>query len=127
MKPLCIYCNKECKLAPSQRKSRKTPRKYCNSCAVTKRRWKSKIELVNKLGGKCKRCGFTGHPGSFHFHHTDPSNKEFQINSNKLLTKDRFEEVNKCELLCANCHCAEHSNTELLFKMGLLPKDYSWI
>ena len=46
MKPLCIYCNKECKLAPSQRKSRKKPRKYCNSCAVSKRRWKSKIELV---------------------------------------------------------------------------------
>ena len=120
MKPKCKYCGNECKLAPSQRLTRKKPRQFCNSCCVTKRRWKSKIELINKLGGKCMRCGFVGHPGSFQFHHKDPSNKGHQINGNKLLTADRWNEVKKCELLCANCHMAEHSNTDLLLKMGLI-------
>jgi hypothetical protein len=120
MKPSCKYCGKECKLAPSQKEGRRKPRQYCNSCCVTKRRWKSKIEMVMGLGGKCKRCGFTGHPGAFHFHHTDPSNKSHELNGNKLLTKDRWNELAKCELLCANCHHAEHSNTELMKKMNLM-------
>ena len=73
-----------------------------------------------KLGGKCNRCGFTGHPGAFHFHHIKPSEKEHELNSNKLLTKDRWNELTKCELLCANCHQTEHSNTELMKKMNLM-------
>jgi len=92
---------------------------YCNSCRVSKRRWKSKIELVNKLGGKCERCGYDGHPAALQFHHKDPTNKTFQLNSNKLLTKDRNKEVKKCILLCANCHSIEHTNKELLEKFEL--------
>ena len=120
MKPLCIYCNKECKLAPSQLKRLTQPRKVCNSCSVSKRRWKSKLELINKLGNKCNRCGYSGHPAAFQFHHLDPKDKNFNISSAGLISKDRHNEVLKCELLCANCHSIEHSNTELITKMGLL-------
>lgn len=92
----------------------------CNCCRVSKKRWKSKIELIENLGGECVRCGFKGHPGAFHFHHTDPKQKSFEINGNKLLTKDKWNEVKKCELLCANCHQIEHSNTELIKSFGLM-------
>ena len=76
---LCKHCNKEFIIAPSRRsKIKECKRTVCNSCTVSKRRWKSKIELIAKLGGKCQRCGFVGHPGSYHFHHKDPSKKLFQ-------------------------------------------------
>jgi len=116
----CKHCNKEFKSHPSKN-GNKAQRTICGSCSVSKRRWKSKIELVEKLGGKCERCGFVGHPGAFHFHHKDPKQKSHEINSNKLLTKDRWDEIKKCELLCANCHCTEHSNTDLIKSFGLLP------
>jgi predicted HNH restriction endonuclease len=116
----CKYCQNTIKNPPSQQaKTRECKRTVCNSCRVTKRRWLSKIELVTKLGGKCERCGFQGHYGAFHFHHKDPSTKSHEINANKLLTKDRWDEIAKCELLCANCHQIEHSNTKLLEKMGI--------
>ena len=117
-KPICKYCGKECKQAPSQL-GHKT-RSQCNSCGVTKRRWKTKIELVESMGGKCNRCGWSGHPAGLQFHHKDPSTKSFMLNGNKLLVKECKEEAKKCELLCACCHSIEHSNTTLLTKMGLL-------
>lgn len=112
----CMYCNKTFNLPPSQTSKRKA----CNSCSVSKRRWKSKIELVNKLGGKCQRCGFNDHPAALQFHHKNPEDKNFTLSSAGLISKDRWKEVEKCELLCANCHSIEHSNIHLLNKMGLL-------
>jgi hypothetical protein len=119
-KPICKYCGKECKLAPSQKKRSRVVRTQCNSCGVTKRRWKTKLEMVEAKGGKCERCGWSGHPGGFQFHHKDPSKKEFTISGNGLLLKERWSELDKCELLCACCHSIEHSNTELIKRMGLL-------
>lgn len=119
-KPSCKFCGKECKLAPSQRVRNRNPRTQCNSCCVTKRRWKSKIELIGLLGGKCERCGWIGHPAGFQFHHKDPSEKDFMLNGNGLLLKNRVQELSKCELLCACCHSIHHANTELIQKMGIL-------
>jgi hypothetical protein len=111
---ICKHCSKVIKDKARPNAS------ICGSCRVSKRRWKSKIELIEKLGGKCLKCGYAGHPGAFHFHHLDPTFKNFEINSNRLLRKDRFEELDKCSLLCANCHCIEHSNTNLLKSFNLL-------
>jgi hypothetical protein len=118
--PKCTFCLKEFKPVPSKQSKSSSRRTICNSCAVSKRRWKSKIELIQKLGNKCNRCGYDGHPGVFHFHHKDPKQKLHEINGNKLLTKDRHEEIKKCELLCANCHHIEHSNNELIKKFGFI-------
>ena len=116
----CKHCNKEFKSHPSKQSKKNSRRTICGSCAVSKRRWKTKIEFVELLGGKCQRCGFKGHPGVFHFHHKDPSQKSHELNGNGLLTKERYNELLKCELLCANCHQIEHSNTDLIKSFGLL-------
>lgn len=47
---------------------------------------------------------------AFEFHHKNPLEKDFQIGpaankSWKVLEK----ELNKCELICSNCHKIEHS------------------
>jgi hypothetical protein len=96
----------------------------CGSCRVSKRRWKSKIELVEKLGGKCNNCGYDKHPGALHFHHINPKKKEYELNSNNLLSKNRFKELDKCILLCANCHSIEHANNKLLKSFGLLNEEW---
>jgi hypothetical protein len=123
----CKHCEKEFTVSESRtRKSGKpSKRKVCGSCAVSKRRWKTKIELVEKLGSKCVECGFTGHPSSFHFHHTDPTSKSFSINGNKLLVSERYEELKKCELVCANCHSVKHTNNDLLKKFGFWKKEWN--
>lgn len=71
-----------------------------------------KHQLIIYKGGKCERCGYNKCEGALQFHHKDPSQKEFslgQINLSKELNMDiLYKEVDKCELLCANCHAEEH-------------------
>ena len=72
-----------------------------------------KVSFIRRLGGKCDYCGleYNGTNGAvFEFHHDDPSSKEFGIGSeltNKSLEELKAE-VDKCQLLCANCHQIEH-------------------
>ncbi len=54
-------------------------------------------------------CG-ENHPACLHFHHRIPAEKEFEI-CDAVLTraKSRIEaEIEKCDVLCANCHAKLH-------------------
>jgi predicted HNH restriction endonuclease len=72
--------------------------------AVGKARWDTFKRTL-----KCTKCE-QNHPAALDFHHTDPSEKE-NIVSN-LISSGRFaaamEEVQKCIVLCANCHRIHH-------------------
>jgi len=70
--------------------------------------WAKKIKAVNILGGKCGRCG---DDNIFHLalHHKNPKDKISGINNLKFNRWSIIEkEVNKCELLCHNCHQEHH-------------------
>lgn len=59
---------------------------------------------------KCSRCPET-HPATFDFHHRDPSQKTTNIAHiyQKGWGLERIqEELDKCDVLCANCHRKEH-------------------
>lgn len=62
----------------------------------------------------CEKCGYSGIYGSLDFHHKNPDIKEFEIGSKaQVYSKERFElemvpELEKCILLCPNCHRQEH-------------------
>jgi len=74
---------------------------------------KRKVRFIEMLGGKCAICSikYDGNNACmFDFHHRDPNKKKFNINSalsNKSL-KDISEEIDKCDLLCSNCHRLLH-------------------
>ena len=73
-----------------------------------------KQRLVDLKGGKCVRCGYGGHQAAFDLHHRDPSKKGFSFSKIKLTSfkknKDKImEELDKCDLLCKNCHAIEHA------------------
>ena len=75
------------------------------------RRWRKKNTLIERLGGKCVRCGFDDHPAALEFHHKDPATKEFTISPNMTRSIELLErEADKCILLCSNCHQIEHSS-----------------
>jgi len=68
-----------------------------------------KQEAMEYLGGKCKCCSLKGPHRIMHFHHIDPSTKEGEWDEmRKWSWKRRKAELDKCHLLCANCHGAVH-------------------
>ena len=85
----------------SQRWKKKNP--------VSKWRRRTKQYLIGLLGGKCIRCGYSKPClSAYHFHHTDPKEKDFGL-SGKCWSLGRLEtEARKCILLCANCHAEIH-------------------
>jgi hypothetical protein len=75
------------------------------------KRWiDRKLAAIDYKGGKCCDCGFTGYYGVFHFHHRDPSQKLADWSKIRLWSWDKVQaELDKCDLLCANCHAIRHA------------------
>ena len=58
----------------------------------------------------CKQCG-ENHPGCLDFHHRDPSEKELdicQMVQSGWSKRTILKEIEKCDVLCANCHRKLH-------------------
>ena len=73
------------------------------------RQRKNKVKAIEYLGGKCEDCGIVGHPSIYDFHHLNPEEKEHT--PNKLRGRSwevQLKEINKCILLCSNCHRLRH-------------------
>jgi hypothetical protein len=91
--------------------------RYCSECfsKYTSRRYLSrKLALVEFLGGICSVCDKPAHFSAFHFHHTDPSTKEFTWNRlRRKSTKEVIKEIKKCTLICSNCHSETHTSSEI--------------
>lgn len=67
-------------------------------------------KLMLELKTPCVKCGDT-RPWVIHFHHIDPTKKEFLVTLEAVMTKDWevvLEEASKCACLCANCHTEFH-------------------
>lgn len=65
---------------------------------------------IKYLGGKCICCGYDKYPSSLDFHHKDPLQKDPNFATKRGWSMDRLkEELDKCILLCKNCHAAFHA------------------
>lgn len=70
-----------------------------------------KYELVESKGGKCEICGYDKNYAAFDFHHINPKEKSFKLDSRVISNTNIIKlkkEVEKCMLLCANCHREIH-------------------
>ena len=92
-----IFCSKNCK----------------NKQSVDTYRKKVKLTAIEYMGGSCIDCGYNKCPAAMHFHHLDPSQKDFRISQTTNLEK-MYIELAKCVLLCANCHAERHWLTKEL-------------
>jgi hypothetical protein len=78
-----------------------------------RRRDKRKNILIEKFGNKCHDCEKSFHKCAYDFHHLNPLEKKFEI----APSLDRnwesiLEEVEKCIMLCSNCHRVRHYNED---------------
>lgn len=109
-----MHCHKHGDTEFSLQKSGKTKRWKCLKCevdAVQKRRDKIKVMAVAYKGGKCVCCGYNRYIGALEFHHTDPTQKDFGISASGYTRSwdSIMSELDKCVLVCANCHREIHS------------------
>ena len=86
----------------------------CNKCrteAVQRRRKKLKQLAAEYKGGGCCVCGYNRCLEALDFHHIDPNEKEFGIAASGIIVSwERVKkEIEKCVLLCANCHREFHA------------------
>lgn len=120
--PLFQHQEKTCILCKEKFMSNNIKRLYCYNCipeglnsteSIRLKKRKLKEILVQYKGGKCSFCGYDKCLGALQFHHLDPTKKDFtisQVNLNETnFSIDMLKtEVDKCILLCANCHAEEH-------------------
>ena len=84
---------------------------HCKTCRKqyqADRLRERKREAVEYLGGKCQDCGLVSHACVYDFHHRDPSQKDFTLGKNFKSFASIKDELDKCDLLCANCHRIRH-------------------
>jgi len=84
--------------------------KTCHNKKTLIRQRKLKEEAVSYKGGVCTSCGGSFHPAIFDFHHTNPEEKDFSFAQQKCtkMNEKLKKELDKCVLLCANCHRLAH-------------------
>jgi len=105
---------KECEIHGTTIFSYRTDNRFrcrkCSSDAVIKRRQNLKKMSVEYKGGKCSLCGYNKCISALAFHHLNPNEKDFQI-SGKSISWDKIKnELEKCILVCSNCHQEIHTN-----------------
>jgi len=87
--------------------------KTCDAATVSNLRRATKLKAITYKGGACSRCSGVFHPAVYDFHHVDPLEKEADPGS--LMGrkwKVVKEELDKCILLCSNCHRLTHAEEE---------------
>jgi len=102
---ICPICKKE-----TVRKfcSPKCKSKFYNNKSIQRQRaFERKKQVIILLGSKCSICGYNKNLTCLTFHHLDPTQKEFQIDSRKFANcklEILQKEISKCVLVCRNCH-----------------------
>ena len=83
----------------------------CISEGVQRRRLKLKQLSIEYKGGCCSICGYNKCQAALEFHHLDPNEKEFGLAESGLTRSfDKIKiELDKCILVCANCHREIHN------------------
>lgn len=85
---------------------------YCRKCLNDNRYSllkKHKQTLVKEFGGCCSKCGYSKNLSALEFHHLDSKDKDFHFGSTKTTNINKIrQELDKCILLCANCHREIH-------------------
>lgn len=72
-------------------------------------------EAIAYLGGCCASCSATG---KLEFDHVVPKDKGFEINLNMRAAFGKLKaELDKCQLLCKNCHRRKHRSSPLTREM----------
>lgn len=93
-------------------KSIKNHYPYCKSCSniiSVKRQRDIKLKCLKYKGGCCVFCGYDKYYGALEFHHINPKEKDFTIAVSCKSFNNLLNELDKCILVCSNCHKELHA------------------
>lgn len=102
----CRNCSRE-RINKWYSDNRKERQKAANSLNQKRKRL-----IVDHFGDRCLDCGNTYPQCVYQFHHLDPKCKD--VNPSYALSKrpsEMWKELDKCVMLCANCHMIRHHYT----------------
>ena len=83
-----------------------------SSSATSDFRRRRKLNLIKVCGNQCNLCGYNKVNSALEFHHIKPEEKSYGLASMGTchdLQQD-LQEVQKCILVCANCHREIHED-----------------
>ena len=107
------YCGEECKLKsrPTIEERKEIDKRIRNDTKkrVVVYRQEMKIKAAEYKGGCCQYCGYNKCMGALEFHHLDPKKKDFGIAAVTRSWENIKDELDKCILVCANCHREIHA------------------
>lgn len=90
-------------------------RRKCSVCKQTRQRDRRKegrdFVIEYKKGKSCLKCGFDDYR-ALCFHHRESDTKEFEVSTyiSQGASLERVKkEIDKCDVLCCNCHMIEHA------------------
>jgi hypothetical protein len=108
--PACLTCWKEIRKVSYESNKESTLRRIKKNKKRNKEWYREYKKTL-----KCCECG-ENHPACLDFHHMDPTKKEIEISSfinNTYSINTIMEEIEKCMVLCANCHRKLHHNERI--------------
>lgn len=119
----CKVCKKDLSITKYYRNGSGKPEGMCKKCRNTRKeavRREHKIKFIKFLNKKrkvkCERCGYDKSFAAIDFHHK----RDKVLNISKAIGKlsshsfingtanEILMEIDKCEILCSNCHREEH-------------------
>ena len=106
------YCSINCKQLNTPKPQPAAVRLAKNKQAVVSYRQRMKLKAVSYKGGKCEVCGYNKCVRALSFHHLNPTEKDFTISRVTRRWESVKSELDKCRLLCMNCHAEVHTQME---------------
>lgn len=110
---------------PQKGRQRLKRRSKCRACtrAQMRKRYEHRSQMVDdyKLAARCADCGWADHPRALEFDHlpgcVKVNNVAHMIANTKFTLAEIQAEMDKCDVVCANCHRIrtynrEHGNTD---------------
>ena len=82
----------------------------CSTCIVSISRQKLKQRAIEYKGGSCQICGYNKCKEALTFHHRNPAEKDFEISGQYIRWERVKAELDKCDMLCQNCHAEVHTS-----------------
>ena len=111
-----MYCSKKCGV---KQHILNNPEKYLNKDDNSKYlKEKFKLLAIEYKGNKCACCGYNKNYSGLEFHHLNPNEKDYGLSKIRSMTlkPKHVKELDKCILLCSNCHQEEHYHINQLIE-----------
>ena len=127
---ICTSCNQSLHITKYKKRGGRQSHTYhsmCNRCLYiryTRPGVEEKTKEIHEyqMEKGCIDCGFKGHPAALEFDHIPGTEKKFNIGE-EIGNRSRealWEEILKCDVVCANCHAIRTANRRQLVQIEVM-------